>query len=611
MIDGNIISDVNACSIFDVELVTLIEGTIAQTAGAKAGQQLVLIKLRTVRNGKKGIEVNGQNSLINVRNTNNNALESTANSSIYDQYYLSGYRNYDKGSIGITAEYQRDVNPSLNGDGLEFLQSPHFNRFKINAFATAQLGKHNTLSFTAGYVPQEANETYTRDTATYSTLPEKIDFASHVSQYLVNSTFNLKTELGNGVTNRLSLAYNHYSYFETDMTQIFIDTNTHLVQPRANERSHNLLFRDYFYYHKNFDSLQFETTVNLTFRNFEDSIVYNQTGSTFSPNITPYKYTNTYSSHIAYKTFLVSPAVSLFYKDAISFQAGAVTLLDKGKTVPEGGSPGHFLPFFNFAFSPARLLGITAIKWQFYASYARQSPAIGEDYSTLTTYNLMVPPGTVPYSYENYNRLQQYNNYHLGTSVGVTRSFSIAYTYEYKYFSGLAETNLPTDANNGIGYIPYNGRTVTTRFSLHYNLHSSRLTWNAVLTGTETELQVLDNPILVARYNPGYLNNGHRWSGGYTNRFVFSNYFAGIDFLYQLGARPDNLINALPTSPDFIAPTNNNSFTVQNVYFGTRIRVPHIKYVDVFLNGRNILQNSSSNITDNRSYYGLGFKCGI
>lgn len=159
MIDGNIISDVNACSIFDVELVTLIEGTIAQTAGAKAGQQLVLIKLRTVRNGKKGIEVNGQNSLINVRNTNNNALESTANSSIYDQYYLSGYRNYDKGSIGITAEYQRDVNPSLNGDGLEFLQSPHFNRFKINAFATAQLGKHNTLSFTAGYVPQEANET--------------------------------------------------------------------------------------------------------------------------------------------------------------------------------------------------------------------------------------------------------------------------------------------------------------------------------------------------------------------------------------------------------------------------------------------------------------------
>jgi hypothetical protein len=31
----------------------------------------------------------------------------------------------------------------------------------------------------------------------------------------------------------------------------------------------------------------------------------------------------------------------------------------------------------------------------------------------------------------------------------------------------------------------------------------------------------------------------------------------------------------------------------------------------VFANGRNILQNNSSVITDNRRFYGLGFKLGL
>ena len=610
VIDGNIISDVNAYSIFDVEQVTLIQGSVAQAAGAANGQQLVLIKLRTIRKGKSGIEVNGQNSLVNIRNNNNNALQSSGTGSVYDQYYLSGYKNYQQGTIGLTAEYQRDVDPSLNGDGLEFLQAPHFNRFKINAFASANLGKTSTLSFTAGYVPQVANQSYSRDTAAYGSIGNIFN-NSHVSQYLFNSTLNLKTEIGKGLTNRLSLAYNHYTYFETDQTQSTIDTNTQVKQPQSNERSHNLLFRDYLYYHKQMDSLEFESTLNMTYRDFEDSIVYNTTRSSYSPNVTPYAYTETLSSRTAYKSFLLTPTVDLFYKDAFNIQGGAIALLNRGAAPSGTTSPGHILPFFNFAFSPARLVGLKAIKWQIYASYARQSQATGDEYSSLTTYSLMIPPGAVPYVFRGYDQNQQYNNYHLGSSVGISRNFSITYTYEYKNFSYFSESRVPLDANGGIGFIPFNGRAVTTRFSLNYNLHSPTLTWNARLTGSETELQVTDNPQLIALYNASYLGQGHRWSGGYTNRFVFKNYFAGIDFLYQLGARPDNLINALATAPDFIAPSDNNSFTIQNVYFGTRIRIPGIKYVDLFANGRNILQNNSSAITDNRRYYGLGFKCGI
>jgi hypothetical protein len=120
-----------------------------------------------------------------------------------------------------------------------------------------------------------------------------------------------------------------------------------------------------------------------------------------------------------------------------------------------------------------------------------------------------------------------------------------------------------------------------------------------------------DNPALAATENSAYLSAGHRWSGGYTNRFEFNNFFAGLDFLYQDGARPDDLINGLPTAPNFIAPSANDSFTLQNAYFGVRVKVPHMKFIEIYANGRNILQNSSANITDGRRFFGGGFKAGL
>src|SRR4029077_14831106 len=108
VIDGNIISDVNAYSIFDIEEVTLVQTSVAQVSGASPGQQMVLIKTRNHRPGKKGIEFNGQSSLVNLRDKASSTGRTSSNN-VYDQYYVAAYRNYKKGDIGVSAEYQHDV----------------------------------------------------------------------------------------------------------------------------------------------------------------------------------------------------------------------------------------------------------------------------------------------------------------------------------------------------------------------------------------------------------------------------------------------------------------------------------------------------------------------
>ena len=85
----------------------------------------------------------------------------------------------------------------------------------------------------------------------------------------------------------------------------------------------------------------------------------------------------------------------------------------------------------------------------------------------------------------------------------------------------------------------------------------------------------------------------------------------GIDFLYQAGEAPYNLIHALAGAPDYIPPTNKNSFALQNFYIGARVNIPHLKDAEIYANSRNLVQNNGGDITDGRRFYGLGFKTGF
>jgi hypothetical protein len=89
VIDGDVINDVNAYSIYDIEQVTLIQNATATINGGIQQQDLVLIKTRKNTVGKSGLTVAGQTNLTTVKNSPG------SDATYYHQYYISAYKNTD------------------------------------------------------------------------------------------------------------------------------------------------------------------------------------------------------------------------------------------------------------------------------------------------------------------------------------------------------------------------------------------------------------------------------------------------------------------------------------------------------------------------------------
>ncbi|MGZ3776130.1 MAG: hypothetical protein ACXVI9_00640 [Mucilaginibacter sp.] len=616
VVDGNILTDVNVYSIFDIEEVTLVESATTQVSGAGPGKQMVLIKLRTDRTGKKGIEVNGQNSLVDLRKQANLPPGATTTNSVYNQYYISAYRNYKNVRVGVSTEYERDVQPGTNQYGFQLLTPPNFNRLKLNAYVDANLWKGTTLSFTAGYLPQTNRYSYRHDTI-IAVIPdtERSIYATHFTQKLFNTDLSIKSNITKGLTNRFSAGYSH-SNFREDNIYTYTGTVAQVVSNNMealNERSHNLVLRDYLFYHGQVAGFDIEPSVNLTYRNSRDTLTYRDSTYFIETNIPPdYGYSRL-ASVINTKRFIMTPSVDVNYKDMLDIQGGFAALLNTVKDTTPTAHISRIYPFASVSVNLAKVIGLTAIKWQFYASYSKQSKVLTDDYTALSAFSQATLPGAVYNTPDIPNQPLRNSGYQGGMDVGLSRNFSVSYNYEYKYYRSYIDTTVQNDGGpvaNTIVATPFNSRVVTTHLSASYNVRAATFSWMTTLTGTESHMEILDTASLNNRF-AGYLNKGHRWSGGVTNRFAYKNYFGGVDVLYQVGERPENLINVFNVAPGGNPPLNNNSFTIQNIFFGVRFKVRYTKFVELYANGRNIAQNQSSTITDNRRFYGLGLKAGF
>jgi hypothetical protein len=623
VVNGNILTDVNVYSIYDIEEVTLVESAAAQVSGAGPGRQMVLIKLRTDRSGKKGIEVNGQSSLVNPRNTMNGSVgtASGGNSGVYDNYYISAYRNYKNVRIGASAEYQRDADPRSNGYGLEFLQPASFNRFKLNAYLDANLWKGTTLSFGAGYVPQTNHYAFNQDTVDvlYTNALQSIYHNTQISQHLFNTDLSVKSNIAKGLTNRLSIAYSHSNYLEKDQFGTSYPYNNATISADSTitnaNHAHNLLFRDYLVYAGHLAGFDIQPSLNFTYRNVLDSTNYINsvhsvyTGSSDVTNVYP-SYARTLASR-----FMLTPAVDINFKDIFDVNAGFVTVLNSIKDTSATAHISHVYPFVSTSFNLAKMLGITIVKLQLFASYSKQGAVLEDASTALYNFQPAVNPGSVLTNPGDPALPHKNDSYQAGMDVGLFKNFSVSYNYEYKYYTSYIDAIDITEVGTFTDIIPVNSRVVTTHLSAHYSIHTSKFSWMSTLTGTESHLEAVDTAVGNI-YNSTYLGRGHRWSGGMTNRFTYKNYFGGIDLLYQAGERPADLVNALvlnDNAPEIpaVSNLNNNSFTIQNIFFGLRFKVRYTKFVELYASGNNIFQNSSSTITDGRRYYGLGFKTGL
>jgi len=623
VLDGNIINDVNAYSIYDVEEVTLVQNALAQVSGAGPGQQMVLIKLKTNRPGKQGVEAAGQTSLVTADNRDNTPNVKSENE-LYNQYYLAGYKNFNNTHLSVSADYQRDVMPELTGSTLSFSDPFHFNRFKFNAYGDTKLWKGSTLSFGVNYVPQANNYTYNINNESAGQSESDYD-NSHNLQHLFNSNIRLNSQLLKRLTNTLSVAYNHYNYFESDSSQLDVTSQysantSQYEKTRAGIKTSNLLVRDNLVYHQQFGDFDIEPSVNFSFRRYRDSLgisnVFVDEGNYFIEN--------TLSSNLNnYNAWLLSPSLNIAYKDIFNLQGGFVSILNPDKDFDPTYTKHRLFPFLSTSVDVAKLTGSTAFSLHIFGSFARQNQLLNDDYATLAGFEQLstaVNAGTLTgttgvttiiYPANNFNPYQEYNNYQAGAVLGLCKNFALNYNFEYHYYQTIGEIYVPVGANEEAGEAVYlNDKTITNHIGLNYNFNSGAFAWRTGLNATESKLNLTDPDQLGENAYAQYLV-GHRWSGGFTNRFSYKTFFAGLDILYQLGERPNDLTDVIAGSIINTIAIHTNSFALQNLYAGTQLKITHVKYAEAFINTRNILQNNSSDITDNRRYVGLGFKVGL
>ena len=116
IIDGNLVNDVNAYSIYDIDEVTLIQNALTQTSGSNHQQQLVVIK--TKRSNKKGwiVEANGQANISSLYTNNIPVTNTTLN-----QSGTTTSTTYQTGQKSTTALYQQyDVSARGSSGGMQY-----------------------------------------------------------------------------------------------------------------------------------------------------------------------------------------------------------------------------------------------------------------------------------------------------------------------------------------------------------------------------------------------------------------------------------------------------------------------------------------------------------
>ncbi len=610
VVDGNLVNDVNVYKINDIEEITLVQTALAQITGASTAQQMIVIKTRRSHPGKAGIIAAGQTNLVNLKNkTGNSDISSTT--SLFQQYYISAFKNTDVVNAGVSVNYLKDLSPLLKSNGTTIKEVPNLSRFRFNGYADVKLNQSNILSASISYVPQTDRSDYQASNAAISNVSTQVYELLH--QHMFNANLQLNSVLAKGLSNKLSATYNSYNnkgYYGNTSVIAGPTTNTAIYRDSTNLQHKTFLVNDNLSYNQAFGDFSFEPSVNFSYRNLRDSTGYFSSIYSKYANNPPTLSFSTYKQTTKRNDFFLTPSLSVTFKNSINIQGGLLVILNSNKSLNfNDDSRKRLFPFASASINVSNLTGLKAIGIKLFGSYAKQnilsqaSPAALTDLSEIYITGLNYSTVLDGNFYTGNNIYKPVNTYNAGAVVDVNSLISVSYNY-YRTHNLLPLTYTIPSGGNG-------STTVTVLTDNQLTGNRVGVSFNVINKGSTRFITSLNASNLkqVTYITPGPLVLGNKlWTGGWVNRLEANNIFAGIDVLYQKGP-PGAFYSVYNYQP--VGSENNYSFSLQNIYLGYRIKTTALKNLEVFANGRNVWQNTKSLITNNRVYYGAGFKLGL
>ncbi|GAB2695065.1 hypothetical protein GCM10027037_18370 [Mucilaginibacter koreensis] len=596
VVDGLTIKDVNAYHINDIEEITLVQNALGHVNGLNNGQQLVLIT--TKRRKHTGIEASGQANWVRPMSERNNIgfQNGDKQNSIYHNYYLSAFTGSDKLQAGISANYQRDVVPTVQSTNFRANELYRINRFRFNGYVSSRLGESSVIDFTAGYAPQN-------NKANITTLGQDnvLQQTSNMDEHLFNTQLKLSSHVGSQFSNVFKAGYSNYNFDNNPTITVFSTLGGGSQSTYINnnsDSSHTFNIVDQLKYTAQLNNWKIEPQVNFTY----NYITYGITS--FTQN----SYNSTYVSSSGstygnkYKQYLLTPMASISYKNAFNIEGGFLYDIHHALTTVSGQKEKKIFPFVSAALDVIQLLDPSAnqaYSVKLYSSYAlsnnyyRYSVQLSNFFSNPLIGNTLGQ--NFIYSHYNYSK-----SLSAGAELGfLNNSLTLAYNFQRLKYVDPITISPPYYTNSApFTVYPYTYTNIH-RIGLNYKiLNASHVQFNSGLNASLIKSRI--------DVDPGYqvITSSKAWTGGWVNRLTYNHFIAGVDVLYILGS-PDLYVNTTSISD------KKNAVRVQNLYAGYRLSPAFAKQLQVYVNVRNLNDDKNSLFIDNRRYVGLGFSAGF
>ena len=609
VVDGNPVADVNAYSIYDIEEVVLVQHAAALIATAPGQSEILLIRTKRGR-GPGGITAAAQTGLVTASGGNGFSTDPR----LFHNYYAGGYRNLGKFSVGVSANYIRDVVPYTTA-GEKMVTPENWQRWRLNGYVDWRLDTHNCVELTINYTPQQLNG---QQDSTVG-LPDSYWSMEKGHQHFVLPHLDWRSEFGKGFTNDLQGTYLHSNLTSADALAFQLAGVEQEQLISLTTKSYHLWIQDHFAYSAKLGGgWILEPSLNLSFEHFNDEqIQLVASGAAFIPSLSLNP--NDYSSQsylqgegAKMNVIVVVPALNLSYKGALDIQGG--TLIHTGSTSLTGNARQVY-PYGGLTVDVLRLADEHAknsLKL-FVSAVSRTAPS-NNTYTIADFSN-----GPVYYSpYPSYNV--------TGTSAGPTYGPPAGYVYPTPPAYPAWEAGVSYRRWGGRLELAYTfERRVTTTYGVVQLSNGwetvNYVEWHSSLHHADVRIGVLDAPgvswktglnvtllrsaanpngafEVVTPYTGDVAPQPWSWTGGWVNRVQVKDFSAGIDLLYHFGE----------TDSTGSGATKLNSVILPNVYLGYRIRLSKGKSVEVFLQSRGMISSRNSDLLDVRQYYTLGGK---
>lgn len=595
VVDGNLLNDVNAYSIYDIEEVTLVQNALIQVNGADRQQQLVLITTRKGGTNKQGLIVGGQTSLMRL------GKKDDAASGFYHQYQLSAYKNGRNIQYGVSANYLHAVSPVDDNNGTSVHTSPNLDRFRLNAWLTAQLGTAHELYVRLNAVPQVNDRDFTtlRPLPSGETWTYKDKF--HSNNWSISPSVGLRSRLFKGLSNELSISYlASRDKTNTEAGAAFIGmqgaVNKQVAVQDIKSNRQQVLISDHINYQASFGDWHLEPSINFMFR-YQKYDYVNTTAYTTNNQPTSYNQIRLWNER---RTYLLTPSVNLHYKKVFSIQGGAVTNISK----MEGRDIKKVFPFATASVNVIPVDKGISTNLQLFASYA-QSGNFGDNMRQITDFNNVFGLG-------NYNfggPLIMYSinatdstwwNWQTGLQLGLlNKRITFSYNFEKRDFT--AEVIVPTGVNTAAILFPDINST-THRIGISaIILNKTSLHWLSGITATsirnkpKEDISFYNQQFTIGDFN----SKKASWTGGWVNRLTWRQFSAGADIVYYF------IKDQIPL---FSGNEKVNALSLQNIYAGYTMKLKSTRTLEVYADCKGIAQHSRYALSGSGKYYGLGFK---